>query len=201
MKPNVLTSGTNNNERSINIDQSIDDCIKTRTINQNNFIPITKYQNCFIYRTILAKKTLLESNYIYDYCALISKSHLSILFEKKDVYSSGDSFVKISLLHELDQIISIKDDKKKSEIKNVSVVIRLCPLDPCMSNIDKMEIIIWPTIYVSNSLKKMLGLKMNSKVVLEPVSRFDNDICAVQTIYISPIKKLVRSSLYKLYFS
>lgn len=191
MQPNVLTSRTNNNEGSINIDQNIDNCIKSNTINQNDSIPITKYQNCFIYRTILVEKTLLESDYIYDYCALISKSHMSILFEEKNVHFSGNSFVKISLLRELNQTKSSEEVGNKSEIKNVSVIIRLCPLDPYMNNIEKMEIINWPTIYISNILKKMLDVKMNSKVVLEPVSQIDNEICEVQIIYISPLKKMV----------
>lgn len=191
MNPNVLTSGTNNNEKNINIDQNVDTCITTNTIDQNNFIPITKYQNFFIYRTILVEKTLLESDYIYDYCALISKSHFSILFKEQDKYSSGNSFVKISLLHELEQIKPVQGIQNKSETKKASVIIRLCPLDPFMNNIEKMEIITWPTIYIGNSVKKMLSLKMNSKVVLEPVCRIENEICAVQFIYISPMKIMV----------
>ncbi|XP_027844705.2 peroxisome biogenesis factor 1 [Aphis gossypii] len=180
VKPNVRTS-----DRNISINQNLDDNVQIDDINQNYCIPITKYHNRFIYRTILVEKTLLESDYIYDYCALISKAHMSIIFKNNDAYSTGNSFVKISLIHELDKIKS-EDSENKSKIKNPSIIIRLCPLDPFMNNIEKMEVITWPTIYVTNILSKILGLKMNSKVILEPVSRIENEICDVQYIHISP---------------
>ncbi|XP_060847155.1 peroxisomal ATPase PEX1 [Rhopalosiphum padi] len=179
VKPNVKTS-----DRNININQNIDS-VQTDAINQNCCIPITKYHNRFIYRTILVEKTLLESDYIYDYCALISKEHMSIMFKNNDANSTENSFVKISLIHEFDKNKS-EDSENKSKIKNPSIIIRLCPLDPFMNNIEKMEVITWPTIYVTNILSKMLGLKMNSKVILEPVSRIENEICDVQNIQISP---------------
>jgi len=184
VKPNVKTS-----DRNININQNVDS-VQTDAINQNCCIPITKYHNRFIYRTILVEKTLLESDYIYDYCALISKEHMSIIFKNNDANSTENSFVKISLIHEFDKNKS-EDSENKSKIKNPSIIIRLCPLDPFMNNIEKMEVITWPTIYVTNILSKMLGLKMNSKVILEPVSRIENEICDVQNIQISPSNNIV----------
>ncbi|XP_015379787.1 PREDICTED: peroxisome biogenesis factor 1 isoform X2 [Diuraphis noxia] len=180
VKPNVMES-----DRSINIDQNADESVPTDAINQNYCIPITKYHNRFIYRTILVEKTLLESDYIYDYCVLVSKAHMSIIFKNNEAYSNKNSFVKISLIHEFDRIKS-EDSKNKSTIKNPSIIVRLCPLDPSMNNIKKMEVITWPTIYVTNVLSKILGLKMNSKVILEPVSQIENEICDVQNIHISP---------------
>jgi len=166
------------------IDQRLEDI---ETVNQNSFIPITKYHNRFIYRTILVNKTLLASKYVYDYCIFVSKSHMSIIFKDIDLYSSGNSFVKISLVCEL----STSKNSNKSDKIIQPVIVRLCPLVSQMTNVDNMEAIYWPTIYVTKTLSKMLGLKMNSKVVLEPVSRINNEICNIQRIYISPIKKLV----------
>lgn len=184
--PNVKSSNNNITERDINNDQNLDDSVFKDIMNRKYFIPITKYHNQFIYRTILVEKTLLESNYIYDYCALISKTHMSILFQNNEQYSADNSFVKISLLHEIDQTSDNSKNKQKS--KNASVTIRLCPLDPKMNDVDKMEDITWPTIYVTKILSKMLDLKMNSKVILEPISRIENDICKIKNIFISPLK-------------
>lgn len=171
------------------IDQLLEDI---ETVNQNDFIPITKYHSRFIYRTVLVDDILLESKNIYDYCALVSKSHMSKIFKHPNSYSSGNSFVQISLVQQLNQITS-KDAKKPDKINQPPIIVRLCPLDPQMINIDKMETIDWPTIYVTKTLSKMLSLKMNSKVVLEPISGINNDICDVQSIYISPLKKNVSS--------
>lgn len=176
--------------RNINIDQNMNDNVQTDAINQNYCIPIIKYHNRFIYRTVLVEKTLLESNYIYDYCALVSKAHMSIIYKNNDAYYTKNSFVKISLIHEFDRIKS-EDSKIKSKIKNPSIIVRLCPLDPFMNNIEKMEVITWPTIYVTNTLSKILGLKMNSKVILEPLSHIENEICDVQNIHISPSNNMV----------
>jgi len=186
VKPNVMSS-----DRNININQNVDDSVQTDAINQNYCIPITKYHNRFIYRTVLVEKTLLESDYIYDYCVLVSKAHMSIMYKNNDAYSTKNSFVKISLFHELDRIKS-----EDSKIKNSSIIVRLCPLDPFMNNIEKMEVITWPTIYVTNILSKILGLKMNSKVILEPLSQIENEICDVQNIHISPSNNMVCSNYY-----
>jgi len=190
VKPNVMSS-----DRNININKNIDDSVQTDAINQNYCIPITKYHNRFIYRTVLVEKTLLESDYIYDYCALVSKAHMSIIYKNNDAYSTKNSFVKISLIHEFDKMKS-EDSQIKSKIKNPSVIVRLCPLDPFMNNIEKMEVITWPTIYVTNILSKILGLKMNSKVILEPLSEIENEICDVQNIHISPSNNIVSSNYY-----
>jgi len=181
--------------RNINIDQNMDDSVQTDAINQNYCIPITKYHNRFIYRTVLVEKTLLESDYIYDYCALVSKAHMSIIYKNNDAYYTKDTFVKISLIHELDRI-ELEDSKIKSKIKNPSIIVRLCPLDPFMNNVEKMEVITWPTIYVTNTLSKILGLKMNSKVILEPLSQIENEICDVQNIHISPSNNMVSVNYY-----
>ncbi|XP_060858422.1 peroxisomal ATPase PEX1 isoform X1 [Metopolophium dirhodum] len=180
VKPNVMSS-----DRNININKNVDDSVQTDAINQNYCIPITKYHNRFIYRTVLVEKTLLESDYIYDYCALVSKAHMSIIYKNNDAYSTKNSFVRISLIREFDKMKS-EDSQIKSKIKNPSAIVRLCPLDPFMNNIEKMEVITWPTIYVTNILSKILGLKMNSKVILEPLSEIENEICDVQNIHISP---------------
>lgn len=194
VKPNVITT-----KRNINLDKNVDDSIQTFAMNQNYCIPITKYNNRFIYRTVLVEKTLLESDYIYDYCALISKTHMSIIFQNNDSYSTRNSFVKVSLIQEFDQT-QLQDSQYKSKTKNPSIIIRLCPLDPFMNNIEKMEVITWPTIYVTNILSKILGLKMNSKIVLEPVSRIENEICDVRSIQISPSNKIV-SYNYKYHYT
>lgn len=189
--PNIKSPNNNSNmsnnvtERNINDEQTPDDSELTNTINHKSFIPITKYHNQSIYRTILVEKTLLECDYIYDYCALISKSHFSILFDNNDQYYTGNSFVKMSLLDEIDQA---SDNSKNKRKLNASLIIRLCPLDPKMHNVDKMEKITWPTIYITNFLSKVLFLKMNSKVILEPISRIDNDICNIKNIFIYPLK-------------
>lgn len=155
-------------------------------INQNNNIPITKYQHQFIYRTIILNETLLKSDYIlYPYCALISKLHMPN-FKQND----NNMFVKISLIQDLDQIKN-ENSQNKSKIKNPTLIIRLCPLDSFMNNVEEMEVIKWPTIYITNVLSKMMGLKMNSKIVLESISQIDNEICDIKNIYISPIKKMV----------
>ncbi|XP_025196709.1 peroxisome biogenesis factor 1 [Melanaphis sacchari] len=180
VKPNVRIL-----DRNININQNKDDSVQTDAINQNYCIPITQHHNQFIYRTILVEKTLLGSDYIYDYCALISKAHMSIIFKNSDAYSTGNSFVRISLIHEFDKI-KTEDTENKSKINNPFIIIRLCPLDPFMNSIEKMEVITWPTIYVTNILSKMLGLKMNSKVILEPIIRIENEISDVQNIHICP---------------
>lgn len=192
--PNIKSSNNNVTERNINNEQNLDDSALTNAMNQKHFIPITKYHNQFIYRTILVGKTLLESNYIYDYCALVSKSHMSILFHDNEQYSTGNSFVKISLLNKIDQ--SSDNSKNKQKLKNETLIIRLCPLDPTMNNVDKMEEITWPTIYVTKVLSKMLDLKMNSKVILEPISGIDNDICKIKNIFISPLKNNMVSYIY-----
>jgi len=170
------------------IDQPLEDI---ETVNQNDFIPITKYHSRFIYRTILVDEISLESNNIYDYCAFVSESHMSMIFKHANSYSSGNSFVQISLVRELNKI-TLKDAKEPDKI-NQPPIVRLCPLDTLMINIDKLETIDWPTIYVTKTLSKMLSLKMNSKVVLEPVSGINNEICDVQSIYISPLKETVSS--------
>lgn len=178
------------NDMNNSVDDNFNDNFNSKNTNSNEFIPLTKCHR-FIFRTVLVEETLLESNHIYDYCALVSKSHLSIIHTKDDQYSSSDNtFVKISLIRELDQIKS-KDVKNKVETKNLCLIVRLCPLDPYMNNIENMEIITWPTIYVTNVLSKMLGLKMNSKVVLEPVTQIDNEIYSVQNICITPSKEMV----------
>lgn len=133
---------------------------------------------------------MLESDYIYDYYALISKSHMSNLFQNYDQYFYGNNFVKVSVLHEISQIV-FQDSNNEEKIKNRSVIVRLCPLDPFMNNVDKMEEITWPTIYVTKVLTNMLSLKMNSKVILEPISLIDNEICEVKNIYISPLVDMV----------
>ncbi|VVC44744.1 ATPase, AAA-type, core,ATPase, AAA-type, conserved site,Peroxisome biogenesis factor 1, N-terminal [Cinara cedri] len=153
---------------------------------QNECIPLTKFDNQLIFRTIFVNDTLLEFDSIYDYCALISKLHMSMLFKNNDPYSSGNSFVKVTLLKtELDQTKS-----KENQIVQVPyLIIRLCPLNPFMNNVEEMEIINWPTIYVTNTLSKMFGLNINSKVVLEPIIRMENEICDVQNICIYPITR------------
>lgn len=118
------------------------------------------------------------------------------MYKNDNQYSCDNNFVKISLIHELNQI-KPQDSKNKPQSKNLSVIIRLCPLDPFMNNVDKMETITWPTIYVTKTLSNALGLKMNSKVVLEPVNRINNEICGVQNIYICPSKQKV---CFKYYF-
>lgn len=190
VKPNVMSS-----DRNIYINQNVEDSVQTDAINQNYCIPITKYHNRFIYRTILVEKTLLESDYIYDYCVLVSKAHMSIIYKNNDAYSTKNSFVKISLVHEFGRIKS-ENSQTESKIKNPSIIVRLCPLDPFMNNIEKMEVITWPTIYITNVLSKILDLKMNSKVILEPLSRIENDICDVQNIHISPSNNMVSSDYY-----
>lgn len=119
---------------------------------------------------------------------------MSILFHNNDLYSTGNSFVKISLIHKIDQ--SSDNSKNKQNLKNKSLIIRLCPLDPKMNNVDKMKDIIWPTIYVTKVLCKMLDLKMNSKVILEPISCVDNDICNIKNVFISPLKDNMVSYIY-----
>lgn len=188
VKPNVMSS-----DRNININQNVDDSVQTDAINQNYCIPITKYHNRFIYRTVLVEKTLLESDFIYDYCALVSKAHMSIIYKNNHAYSTNNSFVKISLIHEFDRI---KSEDSQSKIINPSIIVRLCPLDPFMNNIKKMEVIAWPTIYVTNVLSKILGLKMNSKVILEPLIQIENQICDIQNIHISPSNYMVSSNYY-----
>lgn len=108
----------------------------------------------------------------------------------KDInsYSNGNNFVKLSLMHEL---ADSEDSKQNPKTNDRSVVLRLCPLDPFMNNIEKMEVITWPTIYVTKTLSKLFGLKMNSKVILEPVCEIDNAICNLKYIYISPVKEMV----------
>lgn len=199
VKPTIITSDDNDSNDN-NIDQNLNESEETDLMNQNDFIPITKYYHNFICRTILVDDTLLESDYIYDYCALISKVHMSILCKRDNLYSPENSFVKVSLVHELEKIKS-QDSQSKQKIQNPSVLIRLCPLDPFMNKIEKMEVITWPTIYVTKTLSKMLGLKMNSKVVLEPVAQIDNEICNVQNIVFSPLKEMVSSVyIYLFYF-
>jgi len=183
-------------DRNININQNVNDSVQPDIINHHYYIPITKYHNRFIYRTVLVEKTLLESDYIYDYCALISKAHMSIIYKNSDTYSTGNSFVKISLINEFDRIKKSEESLKKSTIKNPSIIVRLCPLDPLMNNVKKMEVITWPTIYVTNILSKMLGLEMNSKVILEPVTRIENEICDIQNIHITPSNKIVSLNHY-----
>lgn len=108
----------------------------------------------------------------------------------KDIYSysNGINFVKLSLMHEF---ADSKDSKQKPKTIDRSVVLRLCPLDPFMNNIEKMEVITWPTIYVTKTLSNLFGLKMNSKVMLEPVCQINNAICNIKCIYISPLKEMV----------
>lgn len=187
--PVTVSQDIVNNMTIKKVDQRLENT-GTNTIDQNNFIPITKYHNQHIYRTILVNEILLESKHIYDYCAFVSKSHMSMIFKDDDSYSSGNSFVRISLVPELDQIVP-KDAKQTDMVYQPVIVIRLCPLDPLMINVDELEIINWPTIYVTRTLNKMFGLKMNSKVVLEPVSRINNEICNIQSIYVSPLNKTV----------
>lgn len=184
IKSNVI------NPPSITNQINLDNNLQTNVLNDSESIPLTKYDHQFIFRTIFVNETLLESDFIYDYCALISKLHMSILFKNCDPYSSGNSFVKISLLqNELDQTKSKENQNIK--VKMPSLIIRLCPLDPFMNNIDKMETINWPTIYVTNILSKMLGLANNSKVVLEPIIRMENEIFDVKNICILPLTKKV----------
>lgn len=193
VKPIVITSDDNDNDEN-NIDQKLSENVETGSMNQSDFIPITKYHHHYIYRTIFVDDTLLESDYIYDYCALISKAHMIILFKNDNLYSLENSFVKISSVHKLDQI-KRQNSQNKREFQNPSVIIRLCPLDSFMNKVEKVEVITWPTIYVTKTLSKMLGLKMNSKVVLEPITQIDNEICNVQNIVFSPLKEMV-SSMY-----
>lgn len=191
VKPNVINSVNFTNVKNTNADKKLDDSVLTDEINQN--VSITKYNSCFVFRTVLVEKTLLESDYIYDYCALASKAHMSLL-NKNTERVSDHNFVKISLLHKLDKI---KESKNKNKVDDTSVIIRLCPLDKFMNNVEKMESITWPTIYVTKTVYMMLDLSMNSKVILELMNQKDNNICDAQNIYISPIKELV--SYYKIY--
>lgn len=183
IKPNILNPPT-----TISNNDCLDNDLKTNAINESECIPLTKYDNRFIFRTIFVKETLLESDCIYDYCALISKSHMSILFKTDNPYSTENSFVKIALLQRLDQTVNKENENK--EIQN-SLVIRLCPLDRLMNNVDKMENINWPTIYITNIISKMLGLKNNSKVVLKPIKKIDNKICDVDHICFYPLTRKV----------
>lgn len=185
VKPNVINSVNFTYVKNTDANDKLGDNVVTDEINQN--VPITKYNNRFVFRTVLVEKTLLESDYIYDYCALISKAHMSLL-NKNTERVSDHSFVKISLLHKLDKT---KDSKNKSKVDDTSVIINLCPLDKFMNNIEKMESITWPTIYVTKTIYMMLDLSMNSKVILELMNQKDNNICDVQNIYISPIKEPV----------
>lgn len=99
-------------------------------------------------------------------------------------------FVKISFLHKLNQ-----NDDPQNEVKiktDKSLIIYLCPLDTFMNKVEKMELITWPTIYVTKTISKMLGLTMNSKVILEPINQNSNDICDVEKIFIFSLKEMVR---------
>lgn len=113
---------------------------------------------------------------------------MSIL--NKNIQNCDHIFAKISLMPNLDTIIQKSENKLKTE--NPFVVVRLCPLDKCMNNVEKLEIITWPTIYITNAVSKKLGSIKNSKVILELINKIDNDICNVQNIYISPLKIMVR---------
>lgn len=179
---NIITPDKNLNKK--NKVKHVDDNMNIRLKYQDNIIPITKYHHKLICRTIILDETLVKSSQIYPYCAFISKLHMSMLYKNYSSHKSG--FVKISLLPELNKI-----NDKKSKIENQYLVLRLCPLDSSMNNVDKMEFITWPTIYLSKLLFKIMNLKMNSKVILKPLSTIDNDICEIKNIYISPIKEMV----------
>lgn len=185
---NAITSTKILNGKIISIDQNVDNdaLVDTiDTIDQNDCISVTKYNNRYVFRTVLVEETLLECNYIYDYCALISKSHSSII----NTNNSYD-FVRMSFLHKLNQ-----NDELQNEIKiktDTSLIIHLCPLDKLMNNVEKIEVITWPTIYVTKTISKMLGLTMNSKVVLEPINQNSNNIYDVENIFVYPLKEMVR---------
>lgn len=184
IKPNVV-----NPPKTISNKGSLDNDLQNNIIDKSEYIPPTNHDDRFIFRTIFVKETLLESDCIYDYCALISKSHMSILFKTDNPYSTDNSFVKITPLQGLDQTVN-KENEKNKEVKN-SLVIRLCPLDRLMNNVDKMENINWPTIYVTNIISKMFGLKTNSKVVLKPIRKIDNKICDIENICFYPFMRKV----------
>lgn len=188
VKPNIITSTNESHNNNISVDENLSNSVKIDSINHNDIIPIKSFLNNFVYRTILVNETLLESAHIYDYCALISKSHMSIMYKNVSSYSNGINFVKLSLIHEL---VDSKDSKQKPKTNDRFVVLRLCPLDPFMNNIEKMKVITWPTIYITKTLSKLFGLKTNSKVMLEPVYEIDNAICNIKCIYISPLKEMV----------
>lgn len=186
-----LASNIDSHNNNIDINQDVDNCVNTDSIiNSNDIYPVSCFSNRFIYRTILVNEMLLQTEHIYDYCALISKSHMSIMYKNDDSYSNGINFVKLSPIYKLVDM-NAKDSNNKPKINYHSVVIRLCPLDPFMNNVEKLEIISLPTIYVTKTLSDLLGLKMNSKVVLEPVSQIDNEICNIDYIFISPLKEMV----------
>lgn len=98
-------------------------------------------------------------------------------------------FVKISFLHKFNQ-----NDDLQNEIKiktDTSPIILLCPLDECMNKVEKMELITWPTIYITKTISKMLGLTTNSKVILEPVYQNEYNICDVEKVFVFPLKEMV----------
>lgn len=190
VKPNVLISTDNLSDNHDISNLNLIDDVQIDMFNQNNIIPITNYHHHIICRTILVDDTLLESDHIYDFCALISEKHMSLLFKNDDVYSSSHCFFKISHIPELEKMIS-QESQNIIKTKKSPLIIRLCPLDPFMSCIEKIESITWPTIYVTKMLSKMLDLQMNSKVMLEPVNQTDNKICDIQIIYITPLKETV----------
>lgn len=104
-------------------------------------------------------------------------------------------FVKISFLHKLNQNDESKDPQNEIKVKtNESLIIHLCPLDKFMNNVEKMELITWPTIYITKTISNMLGLTMNSKVILELINQNSNDICDVENIFVFPLKEMVRSN-------
>lgn len=189
VKPNATKSVNSASIKNSSVDQNIDNSVLTdEIINQNDHSFISKYSNRFVFRTILVDQTLLKTEYIYDYCALISKTHMSLLNKNTDHYFSDHTYVKVSLLHKLD---TIKDPKNNKIVDDESVIVNLCLLDKCMYNIEKLENITWPTIYVTKTVFLMLNLSMNSKVVLEVMNQNDNNIYDVQNIHIFPLKVTV----------
>ncbi|XP_050439980.1 uncharacterized protein LOC126845364 [Adelges cooleyi] len=150
--------------------------------------PIEDRRRC-IFRTIPIENTLLESDHIYDYTVLIADLHVEKLFnsDANDCFSFGNHFVKMSVLEKLNEKQE-KDSKNKRTTSTKSVVVGLCPLDRAMNNYEKMNLITWPTAYVTKTLSKLLRLNMNSKVILEPVD-LENDVCSVQNFTIVPLKQ------------
>ncbi|XP_050529647.1 peroxisome biogenesis factor 1 isoform X2 [Daktulosphaira vitifoliae] len=183
VQPKSLISSYNNN-------------VKINFSNQNSSSNIAHSNssciNCekFIFRTIPIELILLEYDNIYDYSVFISKDHLIKLFPHAISFTCGVFFVEIKLLPKKVEVEnkSLKVLEKNSSPSKNSVVVGLCPLIKSMSNYKKIKHLVWPTIYVTKGLSKSLDLKVNSKVLLEPINSVNDDICNIQNVFINLTK-------------